>query len=35
MTRTQILALRQSELRTKIGDMLDTPAETRAESFRR
>ena len=33
MTRTQILALRQSELRTKIGDMLDTPAETRAESF--
>ena len=33
MTRTQILAIRQSELRTKIGDMLDTPAETRAETF--
>ena len=33
MTRTQKLALRQSELRQKIGDMLDTPAETRAETF--
>ena len=33
MTRTQKLMLRQSELRLKIGDMLDTETEKRSETF--
>ena len=33
MTRLQKLQLRQSELRQKIGEMLDTETENRAESF--
>ena len=33
MTRTQKLQLRQSELRQKMGDMLDTDPEKRSESY--
>ena len=33
MTRSQKLALRQSELRATMGALLDTPTETRSESY--
>jgi len=33
MTRAQTIELRRSELRQQIGDLLDTPAEQRADTF--